>query len=80
MQITTLKCLILRISILLYILLYLLQRFRYSSSILYAGALSLDYLTPLFPQFFLPMAALANVGKSVGLTTYISTQVNNSMI
>lgn len=50
------------------------QRFRYSSSLVYAGALVLDFLTPLFPGRFLPMAAIANVGKSVGLTTYISTQ------
>lgn len=41
---------------------------------MYAGALVLDFLTPLFPSRFLPMAAIANVGKSVGLTTYISTQ------
>jgi hypothetical protein len=51
-----------------------LKRFRYSSSLLYAAALCLDYMTPLAPSYFLPMAALANVGKSVGLTTYISTQ------
>jgi len=51
-----------------------LKRFRFSSSLLYATSLSLDFLTPLFPQYFLPMASLANVGKSVGLTTYISTQ------
>jgi Vitamin B6 photo-protection and homoeostasis len=51
-----------------------LKRFRFSSSLLYATSLSLDFLTPLFPQYFLPMASIANVGKSVGLTTYISTQ------
>ncbi len=51
-----------------------LKRFRFSSSLLYAASLSLDFLTPLFPQYFLPMASIANVGKSVGLTTYISTQ------
>jgi glutamate N-acetyltransferase/amino-acid N-acetyltransferase len=51
-----------------------LKRFRFSSSLLYATSLSLDFLTPLFPHYFLPMASLANVGKSVGLTTYISTQ------
>ena len=52
----------------------MMQRFRFTSSLLYAVALSLDYLTPLAPAHFLPMAALANVGKSVGLTTYIATQ------
>lgn len=51
-----------------------LKRFRFASSLLYGGALALDYLTPLVPGYFLPMAAVANIGKSVGLTTYISTQ------
>lgn len=51
-----------------------LKRFRFASSLLYGGALALDYLTPLVPGYFLPMAAAANIGKSVGLTTYISTQ------
>jgi len=51
-----------------------LKRFRFATSLLYASSLALDYLTPLFPGHFLPMAALANIGKSVGLTTYISTQ------
>lgn len=37
-------------------------------------ARSLEYLTPLAPQHFLPMASLANVGKSIGLTTFIATQ------
>ena len=40
----------------------------------------MDYMTPLFPQYFLPLAAVANVGKSVGLTTYISTQVRFSSL
>lgn len=51
-----------------------LKRFRFASSLLYGGALALDYLTPLVPGYFLPMAAVANIGKSIGLTTYISTQ------
>ena len=51
-----------------------LKRFRFASSFIYAGALLIENLTPYVPQYFLPMAAIANVGKSVGLTTYISTQ------
>ena len=51
-----------------------LKRFRFTSSMLYGGALALDYLTPLVPAYFLPMAAVANIGKSIGLTTYIATQ------
>ncbi|KAL4425099.1 hypothetical protein ABPG77_010413 [Micractinium sp. CCAP 211/92] len=49
-------------------------RFRYTTSVIYAVSLSLEYLTPLAPQHFLPMASLANVGKSIGLTTFIATQ------
>lgn len=51
-----------------------LKRFRYTTSILYAVAISLEYLTPIFPQHFLAMASLANVGKSIGLATFIATQ------
>ena len=54
------------------------QRFRMATSLLYAAALSLEYATPLAPAHFLPMAALANVGKSVGLTTFIATQVRRA--
>lgn len=52
----------------------LLQRFRFSTSVLFTAAVSLEYLTPLMPRYFLPLASVANVGKSVGLTTYIATQ------
>ena len=41
---------------------------------LFTAAVSLEYLTPLVPRYFLPMASIANVGKSIGLTTYIATQ------
>ncbi|KAK9813139.1 hypothetical protein WJX72_009670 [[Myrmecia] bisecta] len=51
-----------------------LKRFRWATSLLFAGCISLEYLTPLFPHHFLLLASVANVGKSIGLTTYISTQ------
>ncbi|GAB4813666.1 hypothetical protein N2152v2_000712 [Parachlorella kessleri] len=51
-----------------------LKRFRFMTSVMYCSALSLEYITPLFPQHFLVLASLANVGKSVGLTTHIATQ------
>lgn len=51
-----------------------LKRFRYSTSLVYASCLGLEYLTPLFPQYFLLLASVANVGKSVGLATFIATQ------
>lgn len=51
-----------------------LKRFRFGTSILYCLALALEYATPLAPSAFLPLASLANVGKSVGLATYVATQ------
>ncbi len=53
---------------------WLAQRFRFSTSVLFTAAVSLEYLTPLVPRYFLPLASVANVGKSIGLTTYIATQ------
>lgn len=50
------------------------QRFRFSTSVLFTVSVSLEFLTPLMPHYFLPLASLANVGKSMGLTTYIATQ------
>ncbi|KDD72631.1 DUF647 hypothetical protein, partial [Helicosporidium sp. ATCC 50920] len=51
-----------------------LKRFRFVTSVMFCGALALEYATPLFPRLFLPLAALANVGKNVGLATYVATQ------
>lgn len=51
-----------------------LQRFRFSTSLVYAVAVGLEFLTPLAPRYFLLLASIANVGKSVGLATHISTQ------
>ena len=41
---------------------------------MYAVAVGLEFLTPLAPRYFLLLASVANVGKSVGLATHISTQ------
>ena len=51
-----------------------MQRFRFATSLLFTGSIALEYLTPLWPARFLLMASVANIGKSIGLTTYISTQ------
>lgn len=51
-----------------------MQRFRFSTSLVYACAVGLEFLTPLAPRYFLLLASIANVGKSVGLATHISTQ------
>lgn len=54
---------------------YYMQRFRFVTSVLYCIALGLEYSTPLAPHAFLPLASLANIGKSIGLATYVATQV-----
>jgi len=51
-----------------------LKRFRFATSLLFTASVGLELATPRFPAKFLALAAAANVGKSVGLTTYISTQ------
>ena len=42
---------------------------------MYCVALAMEYSTPLAPRLFLPLASLANIGKNVGLATYVATQV-----
>ena len=34
--------------------------------------MTLEFATPVFPRRFLPLASAANVGKSVGLATYVA--------
>jgi hypothetical protein len=46
---------------------------RYVTAAIFTLSVGLEMVTPLFPQYFLPIATLANVGKSIGLTTYVST-------
>mmetsp|Transcript_14306 Transcript_14306/g.24221 ORF Transcript_14306/g.24221 Transcript_14306/m.24221 type:complete len:605 (-) Transcript_14306:83-1897(-) len=45
------------------------KRFRFVSSVIYDLSAGVEILTPLFPQYFLVLATLANVGKSIGVTT-----------
>lgn len=51
-----------------------LQRFRFITALLVSVCTLLEFITPMFPNQFLLLASLANVGKSIGLTTYVSTQ------
>jgi len=51
-----------------------IKRFRFATSVLFTASIGLELATPAFPKQFLALAAAANVGKAVGLTTYISTQ------
>jgi hypothetical protein len=52
----------------------LLQRFRFTTSLLYTACVSCEFLTPRFPSHFLLLTAVSNVGRAVGLTTFVSTQ------
>ena len=45
------------------------KRLRFSSSLGYTGAVFIETITPFFPKHFLAIATVANVGKSIGITT-----------
>ena len=45
------------------------KRFRFTSSVVYDCASLVEMLTPFYPKKFLLLATVANVGKSVGITT-----------
>jgi glutamate N-acetyltransferase/amino-acid N-acetyltransferase len=45
------------------------KRFRFTSSVVYDCASLVEMLTPFFPKRFLLLATVANIGKSVGITT-----------
>jgi len=45
------------------------KRWRVASSISMDCATWLEILSPLFPQYFLPIASVANVGKNIGFLT-----------
>ncbi|GBG86874.1 hypothetical protein CBR_g42158 [Chara braunii] len=50
-----------------------LKRVRFTTSLLFTLSLGMEMTTPFFPQLFLPIATLANVGKSIGLAAYVAT-------
>ena len=50
------------------------QRFRFTTSVMYTVCVSCEFLTPRFPSHFLLLTAVSNVGRAVGLTTFVSTQ------
>lgn len=41
---------------------------------MYTVCVSCEFLTPRFPSHFLLLTAVSNVGRAVGLTTFVSTQ------
>ncbi|KAL2603170.1 hypothetical protein R1flu_017177 [Riccia fluitans] len=50
-----------------------LKRVRFSTSVLFSLSLGLEILTPYFPGYFLFLATVANVGKSIALAAYLAT-------
>uniref|UniRef100_A0A1D1XU17 UPF0420 protein n=1 Tax=Anthurium amnicola TaxID=1678845 RepID=A0A1D1XU17_9ARAE len=50
-----------------------LKRVRFSTAILFSLSIGVELLTPTFPQYFLLLATVANIGKSVSLGAYIAT-------
>eukprot|EP00899_Mesostigma_viride_P029096 jgi/Mesvir1/9371/Mv08986-RA.1 len=52
---------------------YDLKRKRFMASVVYTASTGLETLLPLCPQLFLPVATLANIGKSIGVTAHMAT-------
>jgi hypothetical protein len=50
------------------------KRWRFTAAVIFDISMLLEVLTPLFPQYFLPMASLANVGKNVGWLSASATR------
>jgi glutamate N-acetyltransferase/amino-acid N-acetyltransferase len=51
-----------------------LKRFRFATSLLFTACMSCEFAAPFFPQHFLALASVSNVGRAVGLTTFVSSQ------
>lgn len=51
------------------------QRVRFSTSVLFSLSIGIEFLTPAFPEYFLLLATIANVAKSISLAAYIATGV-----
>ncbi|XP_020527501.1 protein root UVB sensitive 4 isoform X2 [Amborella trichopoda] len=50
-----------------------LKRVRFSTSLLFSLSIGVEMLTPYFPNYFLLLATIANVGKSISLAAYLAT-------
>ena len=51
-----------------------LKRIRFVTSCIFEGTVGCEFITPLFPQHFLALASIANVGKAIALSAFVSTQ------
>nr|XP_010910651.1 protein root UVB sensitive 4 isoform X2 [Elaeis guineensis] len=50
-----------------------LKRVRFSTSALFILSIGIELLTPAFPQYFLLLATVANIAKSVSLAAHLAT-------
>ncbi|KAI8472022.1 MAG: vitamin B6 photo-protection and homoeostasis-domain-containing protein [Monoraphidium minutum] len=51
-----------------------LKRFRYGSSLAFSALLTCEFVAPFLPGSFLLLASISNIGRAIGLTTFVSTQ------
>ncbi|KFK32734.1 hypothetical protein AALP_AA6G282000 [Arabis alpina] len=50
-----------------------LKRVRFSTSVLFSLSIGVELMTPLFPQYFLLLASIANIAKQISLSCYLAT-------
>jgi hypothetical protein len=52
-----------------------LKRVRFSTSVLFSLSIGVELMTPVFPQYFLLLASIANIAKQISLSCYLATGV-----
>lgn len=50
-----------------------LKRVRFCTSVLFSLSIGVELLTPVFPQYFLMLASIANIAKQISLACYLAT-------
>ncbi|CAN0911881.1 Protein root UVB sensitive 4 [Linum grandiflorum] len=50
-----------------------LKRVRFLTSVVFSLSIGVELLTPVFPQYFLLLATLANIAKQISLACYLAT-------
>ncbi len=43
------------------------------TSMIFEATIGCEFITPLFPQHFLALASMANVGKAIALAAFVAT-------
>ncbi|XP_071693472.1 protein root UVB sensitive 4 [Rutidosis leptorrhynchoides] len=50
-----------------------LKRVRFSTSVVFSLSIGVELMTPVFPQYFLLLASIANIAKQISLACYLAT-------